>query len=104
MMNNNYNIVSYDDLVREEIRVKKRLTKQEEQIKVQLQTLPEEIVTTGVTKIVSGILSGNLFKSAFSIIKTLKISYLTKFISIIIEISTAIKKAFKGRLGRLIED
>ena len=70
MMNNNYNIVSYADLEREEVRVKKRIKKQEELIKVQLQTLPEEIVTTGVTKIVSGILNGNLFKSAFSIIKT----------------------------------
>jgi hypothetical protein len=70
MMNNNYNIVSYDDLDREEVRIKKRIKKQEELIKVQLQTLPEEIITTGVTKIVSGILSGNLFKSAFSIIKT----------------------------------
>ena len=70
MMNNNYNMVSYDDLAREEIRVKKRIKKQEELIKVQLQTLPEEIITTGITKIVSGIISGNLFKSAFSIIKT----------------------------------
>ena len=70
MMNNNYTIVSYDDLDREEIRVKKRIKKQEELIKVQLQTLPEEIIKTGVTKIVLGIINGNLFKSAFSIIKT----------------------------------
>jgi hypothetical protein len=70
MMNNTYNIVSYADLVREEVRVKKRIKKQEALIKDQLKILPEEIVTTGITKIFSGILSGNLFKSAFSIIKT----------------------------------
>ena len=70
MMNNNYTIVSYDDLDREEIRIKKRIKKQEELIKVKLQTLPEEIIKTGVTKIVLGIINGNLFKSAFSIIKT----------------------------------
>ena len=70
MMNNNYNMISYDDLAREEIRVKRRIKKQEELIKVQLQTLPEEIIKTGVTKIVLGIINGNLIKSAFSIIKT----------------------------------
>ena len=70
MMNNNYNMISYDDLDREEIRVKKRIKKQEELIKVQLQTLPEEIIKTGVTKIILGIINGYLIKSAFSIIKT----------------------------------
>ena len=72
MMNNNYNLVSYDDLDREEVRVKKRIKKQEELIKVKLQTLPEEIITTGVTKIVTGIISGNMLKSAFSMIKTVR--------------------------------
>lgn len=52
---------------RGEKRIKK---KQEEEIKLKLKTLPEEIVTTGITKIVTNILNGELFRSAISIIKT----------------------------------
>ena len=63
-------ITSFADLDREEIRVKKRVKKQEEEIKLKFKTLPEEIITTGVTKIISGTLNGDLFKSTFSIIKT----------------------------------
>lgn len=69
-MKTNYNISCFADLEREEIRVRKRLKKQEEALKLKLQTLPEEIVTTGITKIITGIISGDLFKSAISIIKT----------------------------------
>ena len=69
-MKTNYNISCFADLEREEIRVKKRLKKQEEVLKLKLQTLPEEIVTTGITKIITGIISGDFFKSAVSIIKT----------------------------------
>ena len=69
-MRTNYIITSFADLDREEIRVKKRIRKQEEAIKLKFKTLHEEIITTGVTKIISGTLNGNLFKSTFSIIKT----------------------------------
>ncbi len=70
MMKNNYTITSFADLEREEIRVKKRIKKQEEELKQKLQTLPEEIVTAGVTKIITGILNGDIFRSAVSVIKT----------------------------------
>lgn len=63
-------ITRFADLDREEIRVKKRIKKQEEAIKLKFKTLPEEIITTGLTKIISGTLNGDLFKSTFSIIKT----------------------------------
>ncbi len=69
-MKTNYNINGFADLEREEIRVKRRLKKQEEVIKLKLKTLPEEIVTTGITKIITGILNGDIFKSAVSIVKT----------------------------------
>lgn len=69
-MRTNHMITSFADLDREEIRVKKRVLKQEEEIKLKFKTLPEEIITTGVTKIISGTLNGDLFKSTFSIIKT----------------------------------
>lgn len=69
-MKTNYNINGFADLEREEIRIKRRLKKQEEAIKIKLKTLPEEIVNTGITKIITGILNGDIFKSAVSIIKT----------------------------------
>lgn len=69
-MKNNLIITSFSDLDREEIRVKKRIKKQEEEIKQRIKTLPEDIVTAGITKIVTSILNGDLFKSAMSILKT----------------------------------
>lgn len=68
-MKTNYTITCYADLEREEVRVRKRLKKQEEDLKLKLKTLPEEIVTAGVTKIVTGIINGNIFKSIGSVIK-----------------------------------
>ena len=73
MMNNNIN--RFVDLDREEIRVKKRIKKQEEVIKIKMQTLPEEIISKGVAKVISSILSGDIFKSAVSIIKTVGSSF-----------------------------
>lgn len=74
----NYSINSYADLDREEIRVKKRLKKQEEAIKLQLKSLPEEIVMAGITKLIAGIVSGNLFRSAGSVIKIVKSAFSKK--------------------------
>ncbi len=68
----NYSINSYADLDREELRVKKRLKKQEELIKLQLKTLPEEVVTVGITKLINGILSGNLFQQAGTVVSLVK--------------------------------
>lgn len=68
-MKSNYTINCYADLEREEIRVRKRLKKQEEDLKLKLKTLPEEIVTTGITRLVTGLISGNIFKSIGSIFK-----------------------------------
>jgi hypothetical protein len=72
MTKTNYSINSYADLNREELRVKKRLKKQEELIKLQLKTLPEEIVTVGISKVISGILSGNLFQQAGTVVGLVK--------------------------------
>ena len=69
-MKHNNPITNFSDLEREEIRIKMRLNKQEEALKVKLKTLPEEIVTAGISKVITGVLSGNLFSSALSIIKT----------------------------------
>jgi hypothetical protein len=74
MMNNN--ISRFADLDREEIRVKKRIRKQEEVIKLKMQTLPEEIISKGVSKVIASILSGDILKSAVSIIKTVGSSFI----------------------------
>ena len=73
MMNNYIN--RFADLDREEIRVKKRIKKQEEAIKIKLQTLPEEIVSKGISKAIASIISGDSFKSAVSIIKNVGSTY-----------------------------
>ena len=78
MMKSNYSINSYEDLEREEIRAKKRIIKHEEAIKSKLKTLPEQIVTSGITKVVSGIVNGNLFKSTVSIVKFITSLFSTK--------------------------
>jgi hypothetical protein len=70
-MENNYYIHSYDDLDREEIRVKKRLKVHEKALKEQFKTLPEEIVSVGTNKIISGVLNGDIFKSTVTIVKTI---------------------------------
>ncbi len=77
-MKSNYMITTYADLEREELRVKKRLQKQEEVLKEKLKTLPEEIVTAGVTKIVTGLISGNIFKSIGSILKVVVSAFSNK--------------------------
>ena len=78
MMKTNYSINSYADLDREEIRVRKRLKKQEEVIKLKLKTMPEEIVMAGITRLITGIVSGNLFRSASSIISVVKSAFSKK--------------------------
>ena len=77
-MKSNYTIQNYSDLEREEIRVKRRLKKQEELIKVKLKTLPEEVVTAGITRVITGILSGDLFRSAGSVISMVKSFFKSK--------------------------
>lgn len=72
MTKSNYSINSYADLDREELRVKKRLKKQEELIRLQLKTLPEEVVTAGISRLINGILSGNLFQQAGTVVSLVK--------------------------------
>lgn len=67
--NNTPRITCYADLEREEMRVKKRIQKHEEELKVRLKQLPEEVVTIGVAKVVSGIVSGNFLKTGMKILK-----------------------------------
>ncbi len=88
-MKNNCNITSYADLEREEIRVRKRIIKLETEIKGRFKTLPEDIITAGITKIVTSIVSGSLFQSAVSIFKSVKSYFFDK------EKEPSSKKGFK---------
>jgi hypothetical protein len=68
-MKNNYNITCYADLEREEIRVRKRIKRQEVELQERIKRLPEEVITIGITKAITGIISGNLMKTASSVFK-----------------------------------
>ena len=73
-MKNNTTITCYADLEREELRVRKRLKKQEAELQQRIKRLPEEIVTIGVTKAITGVISGNFMKTATSIFRNV-VSY-----------------------------
>ncbi len=68
-MKNNPKISCYADLEREEMRVRRRIKKHEEELHERLKKLPEEIVTIGVTKVITGIVSGNWKRTIVSIFK-----------------------------------
>lgn len=70
-MKNNNQITCFADLEIEEKKIKKRIKKQEELIKIAIQKLPEELVIVGITKIISSVINDNTFKSIGSIIKTI---------------------------------
>ena len=63
------NITNIEELEREERRVIKRLKKQEAELAVRIKQLPEEVITVGVVKLVSGIVEGGALKSLINIIK-----------------------------------
>lgn len=71
-MENNKIITCFADLDREQIRIKKRIRKQEEDIKQRIKTLPEDIVNAGISKIMISILNGDFFKSTISMVKTVR--------------------------------
>lgn len=60
----------YADLEYEEIRVRKRIKKQEVEIRARLKQLPQEIVTIGITKALTAIVSGKIVESGKSILKS----------------------------------
>lgn len=62
-------ITNVEELEREERRVIKRLKKQEAELAVRIKQLPEEVITVGVVKLVSGIVEGGALKSLINIIK-----------------------------------
>lgn len=66
----NNSITCFADLEREEIRVKKRLRKQEEEIRVRLKQLPEEVVTIAVSQLVSAIINGGIAKTGGKIFRS----------------------------------
>jgi hypothetical protein len=69
-MINNYNITSYKDLQREEKQVKIRLKEQEESLRLQFKKLPEEIVVTGVTKVITSFTGDHLINSGGRILRS----------------------------------
>jgi len=74
----NNSITCYADLEREELRVKKRIKKHEAELNIRLKKLPEEIVTMGVTKVITGMISGNLLKTGMNVFKGVVASFFKK--------------------------
>jgi hypothetical protein len=72
------NISSYADLDREEIRIRKKLLKQEEEIRIQLKRLPEEVVIASVKKTFSGFFNGGFRDTGGRIIRSLISSFFEK--------------------------
>jgi len=63
------NITSLSDLQHEERKVRLRIKKQEAELMIRVKKLPEEIITTAIVKLVSGILQGNALKSVVNFAK-----------------------------------
>lgn len=64
-----YSITSYNDLEREEKRIQQRLKNQEEAIRLKLKKLPEELILSGVTKLITDILNGQALKTTIGVVK-----------------------------------
>lgn len=68
-MKNNI-ISSYADLEREEIRVKKRLRKQEEELRGRLKKLPEELIIVGISRTITTVMSGKMLSTGGKILRS----------------------------------
>jgi len=68
-MKHNITITSLDELENEECRVRLRIKKQETELALRVQKIPEEIVTTAIVKLVSGIIQGNGLKGLVNFAK-----------------------------------
>ena len=62
-------INNLEDLQREERRVMKRIKKHEIELVGRVKQLPEQIITVGATKVITGIVEGSALKSIVSVIK-----------------------------------
>ncbi|PBQ33050.1 hypothetical protein CNR22_15110 [Sphingobacteriaceae bacterium] len=62
-------ITSLSELETEERRVRQRIKKQEAELMLRVKKLPEELVSTAVVKVVSGLISGDTAKTVMGFIK-----------------------------------
>lgn len=73
------NISNLAELEQEERRVRKRIKKNEAELLQRVKKLPEEIVTSAIVKLVSGILEGNALKSVVNFAKKVGKNVLSGF-------------------------
>jgi len=62
-------ITNLAELEQEELRVRRRIKKHEAELMLRVKKLPEEIVTSAIIRLVSGILEGNVLKSVVNFAK-----------------------------------
>ena len=80
MSRKDLNIRNIEDLEREELKVIKRIKRQEAELGERFKQLPEEVVTTGITRLVSTILEGSALKSLFNTVKKIGKSALSSLL------------------------
>lgn len=80
MTRKEYSIKNSEDLEREERRVLKRIKRQEAELAERFKQLPQEVVTTGLLRLVESILEGAALKSIISTVKTVGKSALSSLL------------------------
>lgn len=79
MTKSKLSITNLAELERAELRVRKRLKKNEVELQKRIKQLPEEIIVTGLSRIISGIAKGAVLNSLLKIARKLGKDVLDNF-------------------------
>ena len=80
MTKSKFTIHNLAELEREELRVRKRLKKNEIELQKRIKQLPEELIVTGLSRIISGIAKGTVLNSILKIARKLGKDVLDNFL------------------------
>lgn len=80
MTKSKFTITNLAELEREELRVRKRLKKNEIELQKRIKQLPEELIVTGLSRIISGIAKGTVLNSLLKIARKLGKDVLDNFL------------------------
>ncbi len=80
MTKSKFTITNLAELEREELRVRKRLKKNEIELQKRIKQLPEELIVTGLSRIISGIAKGTVLNSILKIARKLGKDVLDNFL------------------------
>lgn len=80
MTKSKLSITNLAELEREEIRVRKRLKKNEVELQNRVKQLPEELIVTGLSRIIGGIAKGTVLNTLIKIARKLGKDVLDNFL------------------------